>query len=402
MNFNNEYIPVYPSTSFDELAERSIISFMLELDLFKETKVQRRLASYPSAIEEEKNLIILELMEHFWGAYSTKKMFTVFRDFEKVFTILGGKGHFIHQFEVFLLGWYIIHSILVKRGEELIQNFNTYERIFYSWLFASTAHDFGYPLQIAGELAKKFSELYSNIHMNNLAKIYRKLNKGNYISKEKDLNILKVYNLLKKKDEFIDMDSFVLECISESYNNDLDSAKKVQRLLKKTDNHGYISAIIFCRLYIDYLSNEGWYGLSSEKWRIDDMKKVASAISLHAIPLKNKSFIKKINYNTNPILFLLFLVDNFQEWNRSLRLSDKWPAYSLKNFGASSNSIDLSYTLYHEKWDKPMVKRVQASLKDKATLLLQPKLPKPSLDLKITAYFSTNEGYDFKPIIIKL
>jgi hypothetical protein len=402
MIFTYKNIPIYLSTTLSEKAEKDLISNLLENDIFKSSWVQRRLASYPLAIEAEKDILILELMEHFWKLPASNILFSVFRDFDKVFTVLGKKGHFIHQFEVFLLGWHLINQLIEKdRNKIFLSKFGNYERLFYSWLFVSTAHDFGYPLQLADELSKKFSKLYNKIHLNSLSDKYKTLFDDTIIEDKNDLRTVHVFNADKKTNEIVNIDNFILDGIKVSIEGNRDDAEAIQEILKK-DNHGYISAMIFCRTYIAFLSEAKRWNFSSERWRIDDLTLEAAAIALHAIPMRNRDYINMIFYNSNPLAYLLILIDNLQEWNRTLRPSNIWPSYSLIDFKTNYDSISLRYMLNHEKWTRKMQNDVRDSLAKKAKLINLPIKPNPSFNFKISVEFTSNSGHRFDPIFLKL
>lgn len=395
-------VPIYLSTTLSETAERILISNLLKMDYFKSPWIQRRLASYPLAIEAEKDVLILELLGYLWKIPPSDRLFSVFKDFDKVFTILDKKGHFIHQFEVFLLGWHLINQLLEKDRKEIFKSiFGNHKRIFNSWLFASTAHDFGYPLQLAKDLAKKFSELYNKIHMRELSTKYNKLSKNQNIKIENELCFFKIHDKDNKTEKLIDIESFILDGIESSIEGNKEDALSIQKILRKND-HGYISAMILLRTYIDFLSKEKGLNFESEHWRIDDLKLVCASIALHNIPLRYEKYLEMISFNLNPYAYLLILIDNLQEWHRSMRLSDKYPSYNLRTFETKSDSISLFYILLHENWTKKMKNDTIKSLSEKAKLINLLKRPHPSFNFNISIKFQSNEGHLFDPISITL
>jgi hypothetical protein len=301
---------------------------------------------------------------------------------------------------VLLLGWCIIESLrkLDKDGF-LDSKFGNYNKLFYSWLFTASAHDFGYPLQVAQKLANKFSELYSKIHMNFLAHQYEELLKHYNCDQEKALHTIEAGDgdILNE----IDVNKFILDGIKSSTAGH-DVASEIQKFLIKSNNHGYISAMILCRSYIEYLIKLDVWDTPNDKWRIDNLKYIAAAIGIHAIPQKHIRFIENITFDLNPLSYILILVDNLQEWNRSLRPSEKWPSYILTNLDIDRKSITLSYTLTHEKWTPKMEKEVSESLASKSELIKIPQKPHTDYAYKIVANFTSNHGQSFKPLILEL
>ena len=239
MSLIHKNISVYPATTLSQDAEIELIVNILKLDDFKLPKIQRRLSSYPAALESEKDVLIIELMESFWKLENSSDLFEVFKDFEQVFTILEQKGHFIHSFEVFLLGWHLINLLIKKGGKKVLKSRgNIQEHIFYAWLLASTAHDFGYPVQAAQELAKKFSSLYSKIYMHKIAKRYESLSNNERLTFESSLISVEAFDWSKKSVERIDLESFILDGIRRSIIGNLSEAQQIQQILRK--KHGYI------------------------------------------------------------------------------------------------------------------------------------------------------------------
>lgn len=401
LRFKN--IHIFSSSNFSEEAERALISGILSDRVFGDPVVRRKLASYVFADFAEKDTLILELMNRLWTLPSANQLFSAFRDFDTAFSLLERKGHFIHQFEVFLLGWNLIVSILPLDFKTcLISKFSSYERLFYSWLLTSTAHDFGYSLQVAKKLCNKFSKLYDAIHIKNLSNKYSTIAKGYDLNGENDLVKVEVYDVPSRKKYVLDIAKFIRDGIQRTLRISNDDAKRIQGLLKKDPNHGYVSAMILCRSYIDYLSKSKIWNSSKERWRIDILRLAVCAIALHALPLKEKRYISKISFNSNPVAYLLLVVDSLQDWARTLRPSEKWPSYNLCDFKSSNDSIYLSYVLSHENWTNDMIRRVQRSLREKADKIKLPSKPKPSLNFHIFAEFESNHGHKFDPISLKM
>ena len=392
---NPNDLSVYSSTAFDEKAEMSLISNMLKIPEFQIPSVERRLGLYPVVMESEKDIIILELMDYFWNVSSCKGLFSVFRDFDMAFTILEKKGHFIHSFEVFLLGLHLINIIIEKRGVKPFASIgNDKSHIFYSWLYTSTAHDFGYPLQVAGELAEKFSALYKSVHMDHISDKYKNLSRDNSIERQHALLNTKAYNMKRNGEDLIKIEDFIKKGIQGSLaGKSLKDANQIQSILK--NNHGYIGALILCKTYIDYLSKESKWEYQPEIWRTKILSKVVAGIALHSFPKAHHKFLRKISFNLNPLAYLLILVDNLQDWNRSLRSSKAWPAYYLSEFQTNDDSLVLQYHLFHERWSRSMKERVKKSLGDRLSLLKLPQGPIPKINFKIIIRCSSNDGDNF-------
>ncbi|RJO59865.1 hypothetical protein C4544_07560 [candidate division WS5 bacterium] len=395
---------IYSVTSFTEIAEGKLIENILHLEAFSSSSVRRQLCFYPVAIESEKDKIVTDILDELWKikkGKSRKKsngspLFSVFRDFDSVFTILENKGHFIHSFEVFLLGLNIINVLIQNSGGDIFNSrINFSKHIYYSWLLTSSAHDFGYPLEVASELTKKFSLLYKKIYMKDISNQFSDLSKNITL----DSSLLNVQG--------IDIEEFILDGIRLSIIGNNKDVKKIHNVLSEKDNkgrynHGYISALILCRTYIQYLSDLKILDKKNDAWRVDILKMAAAGIALHAIPKAHISLIKHLSFNLNPLAYLLYLVDNLQDWHRSLRPSKIFPSYSLHNFTSQSNTIHLSYSLYHKSWPDSTIKDTINYLKEKASIIKLPQKPTPSSNFKIVADFLTNGGPTLKSLKVVL
>jgi len=398
-----EEVPIFSPVSLGQEAETTLVLALLEDVVFGEPEIQRRLASYVKVEVAEKDQIILELMDRFWEIPGSNGLFSVFRDFDTVFTILERKGHFVHQFEVFLLGWYLIGRLLMTdRGPSLISRFDSIETLFNAWLLASTAHDFGYPLQIAGELSKKVAELYDGIYMQNLSNRYSSILQKYRLDSEKALIEVKVRSGSARKSLTLNIEKFLSGGIKDALRVNAGDLKELQRVLRRKRNHGYISSMILCRSLIGHLSESGVWNLKSHKWRIDNLRMAASAIALHGLPAKEEEYIKKISFDANPLAYLLLVIDHLQEWDRSVRPHKKWPCYNLLHFEATNNGMHVSYVLTHEKWTASMIKRVGKNIAEKTRVLTLPSPPEPSFNFRLSADFTSSDGHKFQSVILTI
>nr|WP_320016069.1 hypothetical protein [uncultured Desulfobacter sp.] len=392
MIYQKKESSIYLSTSFSEQAEKKLISNLFDMEYFQNPYISRRLATYPMASEEERDLIILEIMESLWSQ-NNAETFSIFKDFESVFKILGKRGHFIHQFEVFLLGCHLFEMLWENDTKNALKEFFTnHSNCFYSWLHTSTVHDFGYPLQEANKIAAKFSELYKKLNMETVSQNYSSIYQKNWIKKEQNLLNIRVHNSSKKNQETINIDQQILSGIQECVDADPSEVKSLLERLSSNDNHGYISAIIFFRNYLDF----------NDKKNDDYLKKISAAIALHALPMDDMYFFQRIDFYSNPLAYLLILIDNIQDWNRTLKPSQEWPSYSLEYFDSNVSSMQLIYNLEHQLWTNTMKDNVRISLNEKRELLQSLKPPKPSFNYPIKMIYKTSDGDDLGEISLTL
>lgn len=134
----------------------------------------------------------------------------------------------------------------------------------------------------------------------------------------------------------------------------------------------------------------------------DYLKKISAAIALHALPNEDISFFKKIDFYSNPLAYLLILIDNIQDWNRTLKPSQEWPSYSLEYFDSDVDSMQLIYNLEHQLWTDKMKENVRRSLNEKRELLQTLKPPEPSFSYLIEMIYKTSDGDDLGRIDLML
>jgi hypothetical protein len=401
MILEEQAAPLFQAGTLSEEAERRIISDLLDSRFFEDFRVQRRLASYVRAIPSEKNNLILELMNFFWTIPYGKKLFSVFKDFENIFSLLGKKGHFVHQFEVFLFGLYLITNLLqLKLDKNRLSKFGTDKKLFLTWLLASTAHDLGYCLQVAKDIIARLSDLYLRMYMKNLAAKYKSIEENYLIDHESDLTTVKMRN--NGRSYLIEIEAFLLDGIQASLNLNKATAIRLQKVLKSTNNHGYTSSLILCRTYLEYGYKKNGLMFSGNDWQIEALRKAASAIVLHALPPQVKDYRHRISFDSNPFAFILVLIDNLQEWSRTLFKNELWPSYHLIEFSHTDNKIYLSYLLEHDNWTKAVEREVRKYLLQKKQTISQLVRPRPPLGFQVVVDFSNNHGHRYDKIIVKL
>lgn len=395
--------PYIISSTLTEQAEENIIMALFELPQFKEPNIQRKLAYYPYASPEVKNETICEIMDSIWGKTNFEYPFKTFKELEIYLTAGGQRGHFIHQFEVYLLGLNII-DVFLKNKVKFV--FEDTERIYYTWLITSTAHDFGYPLQIAQKITTRLSKLYQDIGMVSLSDKFKSISySDSLILKESDLS-----SLIIKKDttshvcETILIKELIAETILATLSVKTSDACDIQSKLITDNDHAYVSAVMLSNILVKQLlkNNNDDYNHMKDSWQFDALKYAIGAIALHAS--KKNETIENLAFEKNPFAYLLFIIDNIQEWNRAVVNDIAWPIYTLTHFSVTDTNkeIKLNYMLNHDVWDKDMKDRIVISLKDKKDLLEKPSGPNPPLGLIFTLQFNSNDGDSFPDVQIKI
>ena len=387
-------------------AQKELIRGLLDFEFFRAPQVQMRLSYYAYASVSEKHNLICELMDFFWSRLVNTDIFPVFRDFDSFLAASGKRGHFIHQFEVFLLGLQFIRCLLGKdlRRTRNLFRYDKTSSIFYAWLIVATTHDLGYPLQASPDIAAKLAELYKKTGMFHLALHYSSVPGKNMLKAERELR--RMVDPEKEHAEFTRIDSVICSSIAESLNVSKRRAANVVQILAAHDNHGYVSAVILCQTLINRLASEIPSEKMEKSWIYDVLRMATGAIALHAISQIKKqevnSYINRISFKLNPYAYLLFLVDNIQDWSRAVPNSDEWPIYNLTDFSSSDDEIRLHYALEHNRWTDSMRKRVLTSVREKKVLVQAPSGPAPPVGSKAVVTFDSNDGHSFESIYLNL
>jgi hypothetical protein len=122
------------------------------------------------------------------------------------------------------------------------------------------------------------------------------------------------------------------------------------------------------------------------------LKLALAAICLHDLPSVLDKYIRKIDFWRNPYAYLLFIIDNLQDWFRNLRPNEEWPSYNLLKISRTENQLELSYILTHEKWTKDMEHSAKGAVRKKFERLNMMARPNPPLHFQIAVDFRTSHG----------
>jgi hypothetical protein len=252
--------------------------------------------------------IAFDITRKLWSKYDLQFP-NLHLDFESILKLDPRyRDHFLHAFQVFLFGVYVIDSMYAEaRGDSFGDDEG--DRIEDAWLFAATYHDFNYMVQKFDEWTKTFFQnaLHLEAGDKNPASLHLS---ESYVLKGYMLNTKKLAEMLHIEK----MDQIVLNFFYD-------------RILEKK-NHGVIS----CLSLLKYLDNKSDHRLSG---RVVDA--ACKAIAIHdkhiwkylcgisvvkgdddrGNAFKEKQIIKELSFSHDPVPFLLILIDNIQEDARS-------------------------------------------------------------------------------------
>lgn len=373
----------------DQLAEYKLIKNLFDNPIIKESSHLIFLFSkFPIVPTYDRSEIICEIMKILWPEGMCEELFEYFREFELFLISIGKRDHFFHQFLVYLIGLNFIQVLISKCKNinisvESVFGFSDEAQIFRTWLFTATIHDFGYPYEFSKKISNKLSDLYKKFNMNQIADKFDKLAIDINISDEK---ILSQFILDDKHLIF----GHMIETSFSKYSNIDDSlTNKLVKNLEDKRDHGLISAFILARIILENTQKKG--NSITSFMKSDDYKSLEyamSAITLHNIP---ESYQSKISFTKNIYSYLLFMLDNIQDWARDfISNNNKYPTYKMVAFDVDSDNskISIDYYLQSNSWTKEMIREAIISLESKKKSVNAPEGSRISLGMKfIVRYF---------------
>ncbi len=307
--------------------------------------------------EEQESSLILENLRDLWAGKFEKsesaKAFENFKIFEPVLlNIEGYRDHFIHPFQVLLLGSLVIdqnyrlfENLVRKKMPEIKSN-----TVDFSWLLAATFHDFCYPIELFRKFTNDLFEKFLNSKQ-----VKPEINLNNFLLEEGTLNY--VDQLASLFDFYSTQDGcpqwvFNSECkLSDSLRNIL-----LADLFERKD-HGILSSITLVKKIMqeEFVKSNPQY--IKERFSTD-IYPAALAIALHNItPHKVDSEIPKIWFERMPLVFLLIYCDTVQDWGRPGK--DRITV-EFVNFTVSTNEILTELSVKTRKEFDEKIKEYQA------------------------------------------
>ena len=282
-----------------------LIDKLCELKNIAHKKILIKLASEYRRETRDDYQIALETIKDLWRNVSEIEYPEIQRQLEDILLHdTEYRDHFLHQFQVFLLGAYIIDKLYDKEKEYIEHLNRSYKcRVEKAWLLASTYHDFNYSIQKYDFWSKEFLDQSLNT-----------TGKDRLSSLNLDAAFIKESFLLKTTEVCkalgLEMNhivtNFFYEQATTKKNHGLLSALSLLKLFensaKKKINH---SALIQAALAITLHDEHIWKVFSGR----DDGEKWSSNFA-------KKKYLENLNFQKLPLGFLLVFCDTVQEWGR--------------------------------------------------------------------------------------
>lgn len=260
------------------------------------------------------------------------------------------RDHYLHQFQVFLLGISIIDSFPDRF------KIDKYKKPELIWLITSSFHDIAYPVQLYDEWCKKFfTEVFK------IPKSPASLElKTNFV----DHSFLSCMSCIIKEFYRVHLNGSKV-----SNNEENEIVQFFYKQITEIKNHGILSSISLLKMISpinEVNKNEKKIkeklGLSLvEAWQYIFVPSVL-AITLHDYKIwgglikekasdKSPRLLTTLKFENDPISFLLIFCDNVQEWGRPCKSQDiegdgKIKRFYLKDFECLSNPDEIKITIW--------------------------------------------------------
>lgn len=300
--------------------------------------------------------IALETIKDLWSNTSNVEYPEIQRQLEDILLRNSEyRDHFLHQFQVFLLGAYIIDG-LYDSNERCIAAFKRKYKcpLEEAWLFASTYHDFNYSIQRYGIWSKEF---FSQA-LNTTSEISSLRLDAAFIRENFFLKTREICEALGLEMSHVVM-NFFYEQATEKRNHGLLSALSLLKLFKSSGKRKMRhSALVQSAIAIALHDENIWKAFSgraqddvAEEWRVNFVK---------------KKFLKNVDFEKFPLLFLLIFCDTVQEWGR-VGKNYKESEPQLEALKVDTNEITVNLSVkddpsYNKKVNE--LQRVKRFLKD--------------------------------------
>ncbi|MBA7715489.1 hypothetical protein ES703_124537 [subsurface metagenome] len=272
--------------------------------------------------------IVVEWVKKLWNNHiklqKIASSFDFYEDFESILKLdREYRDHFLHQFQVFLLGILILDGIFHKFQDSYKKPFTRLDKnsAFKSWLMASTFHDFAYPLERYTKWNDELFERLLNIKKSpteiGFEKITTEKNFLEYLDQID--NLLSCYktsgsNWCCRKPHTTneDLRRFLLNKIIHERNHGILSSLA---LLKKIESEKILDETLSAEVYPAAVAiaihDEGiWQPFRGKKpsWREDscDWEKEFSKFN----------YLNHLDFSAQPLSFLLIFCDTAQEFGR--------------------------------------------------------------------------------------
>ncbi len=322
---NLSYLAFYPQPMYqardvstrepDQNISKELINKMVEIENLSYKGILKELSEKYNSESKNDYQIALHYSELLWKKYGMKFP-NLHKDFENILKLDPGyRDHFIHSFQVFLFGSYIIDKMYPAFASAGFGR-NLGARIEDAWMLAATYHDYTYMIQNFKEWTREFFESALHYEGVNPASLHLEESyiKEGFMFKTKEL--LR-FMRIKADKETLD---FLFDRILVRKNHGFLSALSLLKYIDKQSKNKLTKKVRFAAAKAIALHDRGIWELISgiaEDHEIDKYSvKIGYGEDKIGKAFNKKKVIEKINIFEDPVTFILNLADCVQEEGR--------------------------------------------------------------------------------------
>ncbi len=331
--------------------------------------------------------IIIKIITSLWGRHNKDEIVNKMDDWYRIeqflYTEKKYRDHLQHQLYVYLLGSIVIEDNFNEAFHEIIENllknfeftdfidrtFSLKDRIHFVWMMASTFHDYGYPIEKFNTIFDSISSFFREEYGKSI-KIDPKSEDNGY---EKMFNEL-IINI-KCIEDLVEIPHFNEEFF-------------LERGFPWPENridHGIFSGMIL----IPKIS------------KIIDLKKTKADKLLWKVASRTMALHNyrgnKINVEKDPLLALLIICDEIQDWDRKYNRNGNDLDYTIENIEVGASGINLEICIINANTEKFLeIMEKKRSLED----LIIPK--KCNKEYTFNVCYKNNNAKSDPPVSINL
>lgn len=404
----NNFIDHDLRASFGQEAQECLLDIILKSSIFPHLQregLQRQLAQYAAAGARRREVIVSEVAHQLLKEAITSseavqgKIFESFRAYDAFAVQSGKRYHYLHQFDVFLVGLAILFSNWdIHKAKKDYFGFKDQKNVFSTWTITSLIHDIGYPIESLSSGMGKLSDILGHLGANNIS---RTLCSEDWLRTIKraigdDIRALHRLNIRTPKGAQ-SVKVLLRDCIKNSLDITDSEANEQQRQLVTKRDHGYASALILCAL----LGSVADYFVPDEE-NYNIITKALGAVALHGI---GTSLVRTRSLKHNPFAYLLFLCDNLQDWDRSFFHQNEYPSCCLSRYKAGAGFMEITYFFSHKRWQPEVKIKLVEYLRNKSIFLAElgaPRLFRSKLTIRLEDNCGTVDYSSLMPMTFNI
>ncbi len=276
--------------------------------------------------------IIQELNKRYFDNF--ENCFAFYKDLQNfegdfLYKLYFYRDHFLHSFQVFILGCYLIKIAKVSDLPFDFLSPTNIESFLRIWFLISIYHDIGYTTQklaqIGNEVNEKYFQNISGVRLSKFSLSFNTYLKGVFKKILDKLSFIILggeENLYSEKAKGIDkiQKAVILNEMIDNFEN---------------NNHGVISSLF---LHYSFNLDVELIDISLKEVYLKELAIACAGISTHDLEKYKKIHL---NFKKNPFGCLLILCDNLQDWYRPSTFKDQEEILISFNF-----NIDQKEKLY--------------------------------------------------------